>query len=82
MNYKSKELSIPITFTKPATVSRWVWVWKQGWFKVRGWSVVDRTLLKVKVEREMRIDDYIYGLDGMSPIGLAKLYCDGTRTGL
>lgn len=71
--YKWTRVSVPITMTKPATFHRWVWFWQVGWYKPRGWQVSDRTFLKVKIWREMRLEDYIYYGDEDRPVGLASL---------
>ena len=83
--YSWTEVSVPITFTKPATYHKWVWFWQVGHYKVRGWQVEDRTFLKAKVWRELRLEDYIYGDGTGKTIGLSAalsqpLFADGSVT--
>lgn len=79
--YEWTEVSMGFSMTKPATFHKWVWLWQVGWHKTRGWFVEDRTFLKVKICRELRLEDYIYG-DGTKPTGLGaldlNLHSDGT----
>lgn len=72
MEYNWAEVSMGFEVTKPTTFHKWVWFWQVGWHKVRGWAVEDRTWLKVKISREMRLEDYIYG-DGGKVMGFASL---------
>ena len=71
--YTWTEVSVPITLTKPATYHKWVWFWQVGRYKVRGWRVEDRTFLKAKVWRELRLEDYIYGDGNGKLLGLSAL---------
>ena len=85
--YEWAKVAVPVIFTQPPTMHKWIWVWQVQHYKACGWQVEDSRFLKRKVWRETRLEDYIYG-DGLArDFGLNRLlneplFSDGTRGGI
>lgn len=55
-------------------VSKWVWFWRAGFYRRAAWSVVERSWLKVRVERVYGLADLFYGDYAKERLGLTVLF--------